>query len=73
MSAGVVAQAILRGVKTAASSTSLRCITDIRLVLIDDIVFLLFKEEAFQVFSTDVVDRGELSETAFYFSFISFL
>ncbi|XP_035004639.2 protein mono-ADP-ribosyltransferase PARP15 [Hippoglossus stenolepis] len=57
MGAGVVAQAILRGVKTAASSTPLRCVTDIRLVLIDEKVFLLFKEEALQVFSTDVVDR----------------
>ncbi|XP_034424676.1 protein mono-ADP-ribosyltransferase PARP14-like [Hippoglossus hippoglossus] len=60
MGAGVVAQAILRGVKTAASSTPLRCVTDIRLVLIDDEVFLLFKEEALQVFSTDVVDRVSL-------------
>ncbi|CAB1451418.1 unnamed protein product [Pleuronectes platessa] len=60
MDAGVVAQAILRGVKTAASSTPLRCVTDIRLILIDDIVFLLFKEEALKVFSTDVVDRVSL-------------
>ncbi|XP_053272661.1 protein mono-ADP-ribosyltransferase PARP14 [Pleuronectes platessa] len=60
MDAGVVAQAILRGVKTAASSTPLRCVTDIRLILIDNIVFLLFKEEALKVFSTDVVDRVSL-------------
>ncbi|XP_053272435.1 protein mono-ADP-ribosyltransferase PARP14 isoform X2 [Pleuronectes platessa] len=60
MNAGVVAQAILQGVKTAASSTPLRCVTDIRLVLFDKTFFLLFKEEALKVFSIDVVDKVSL-------------
>ncbi|KAF3697819.1 hypothetical protein EXN66_Car013500 [Channa argus] len=51
MDPGVVAGAIIRGLKTA-TSTPLHCLTDIRLVLIKIDVFLAFKEEAMQVFST---------------------
>nr|XP_019950902.1 PREDICTED: poly [ADP-ribose] polymerase 14-like [Paralichthys olivaceus] len=57
MDAAVVAQAILQGVKTAASLAPLRCVTDIRLILIKIKVFLPFKEEATQVFPTDVLNR----------------
>lgn len=54
---GVVAGAILRGVKTATSSTLLYCLTNIRLVLIKIKVFLKFKEEAMQMFPTDGINR----------------
>ncbi|XP_027143801.1 poly [ADP-ribose] polymerase 14 isoform X4 [Larimichthys crocea] len=54
---GVVASAILRGVKTATSTTSLNFLTDIHLVLIKINVFLAFKEEAMQMFSTAVINR----------------
>ncbi|XP_071316077.1 protein mono-ADP-ribosyltransferase PARP14-like [Trachinotus anak] len=47
---GVVARAILRGVNTATSSTSLHSLTNIRLVLIKIEVFLAFKHRASQVF-----------------------
>ena len=67
MDAGVVAQAILRGVQTATLSTPLRCVTNITLVLIDEDVWSLFEEEALQVFPTYAAERGELSETAFFF------
>ena len=54
---GVVAGAILRGVKAATSSTSFHYITNIRLVLIKINVFSAFKEEAMQMFST-VINKG---------------
>ncbi|XP_045919832.1 protein mono-ADP-ribosyltransferase PARP14 [Micropterus dolomieu] len=54
---GVVAGAILRGVKTATSSTPLYCLTNIRLVLIKIKVFLKFKEEAMQMFPTAGINR----------------
>ncbi|XP_073331280.1 protein mono-ADP-ribosyltransferase PARP15 [Pagrus major] len=54
---GVVASAILRGVKAATSSTSLYSVTNIRLVLIKINVFLAFKEEAMQMFPTAVINR----------------
>uniref|UniRef100_A0A671W1L0 Poly [ADP-ribose] polymerase n=3 Tax=Sparus aurata TaxID=8175 RepID=A0A671W1L0_SPAAU len=54
---GVVASAILRGVKIATSYTSFHYITNIRLVLIKINVFLAFKEEAMQIFSTAVINR----------------
>ncbi|GLD53861.1 poly [ADP-ribose] [Lates japonicus] len=57
MDPGVVASAILRGVNTATSSAPLYYLTDIRLVLIKINVFLEFKEEATQMFSTAVVNR----------------
>ena len=56
---GVVASAILRGVKAATSSASLYYITNIRLVLIKINVFLAFKEEATQMFPTAVINRGK--------------
>lgn len=59
MDPGVVASAILRGVNTATSSAPLFYLTDIRLVLIKINVFLEFKEEATQMFSTAVVNRGD--------------
>ncbi|XP_033181608.1 protein mono-ADP-ribosyltransferase PARP14-like isoform X2 [Mastacembelus armatus] len=60
MDPGVVASAILRGVRTATSSTPLYCLTDIHLVLIKINVFLAFKEEAMQVFTTPAVNRVSL-------------
>uniref|UniRef100_A0A3Q3K0R8 Poly [ADP-ribose] polymerase n=1 Tax=Monopterus albus TaxID=43700 RepID=A0A3Q3K0R8_MONAL len=57
MDPGVVARAILRGVRTATLSTPLHSLTDIRLVLIKINVFLAFKVEAMQVFSTAVINR----------------
>ncbi len=59
MDPGVVAGAILRGVKTATSSTPLYCLTNIRLILFKINVFLAFKEEAMQMFSTAVIKRGD--------------
>lgn len=58
MDPGVVAGAILQGIKTETSSTPLFCLTDIRLILIKINVFLAFKEEAMQVFPTVVINRG---------------
>ncbi|CAK6978810.1 protein mono-ADP-ribosyltransferase PARP14-like [Scomber scombrus] len=55
---GVVAGAILRGVKAATSSTPLLSLTKIRLVLIEINVFLAFKEEAMQMFATAVINRA---------------
>ncbi|XP_035531363.1 protein mono-ADP-ribosyltransferase PARP14-like [Morone saxatilis] len=54
---GVVAAAIIRGVKAAIMSTPLTSLTDIHLVLIKINVFLAFKEEAMQMFSTAVINR----------------
>ena len=56
----VVARAVLRGVKDATSSFGLNSLTDIRLVLLKINVFLAFKEEAMQMFSTAVINKGDL-------------
>ncbi|KAG7241535.1 hypothetical protein INR49_025440 [Caranx melampygus] len=53
---GVVAGAIIRGVKAATSSTPFYYLTDIRLVLIKINVFLEFKEEAMQQYPTPSVN-----------------
>ncbi|KAF3837179.1 hypothetical protein F7725_004643 [Dissostichus mawsoni] len=53
----VVARAVLRGVKDATSSFGLNSLTDIRLVLLKINVFLAFKEEAMQMFSTAVINK----------------
>ncbi|GLD53862.1 poly [ADP-ribose] [Lates japonicus] len=45
----VVAHAILRGIKTATSSTPLYCLSNIRLVLIKIKVFLAFKHQMMQM------------------------
>lgn len=55
---GIVAGAIIRGVKAATSSIPLCSLTKIRLVLIKSSVFLAFKEEAMQVFPTNVINRA---------------
>ncbi|KAK1889991.1 Protein mono-ADP-ribosyltransferase PARP14 [Dissostichus eleginoides] len=57
---GVVARAVLRGVKDATSSFGLNSLTDIRLVLLKINVFLAFKEEAMQMFSTAVINKGSV-------------
>ncbi|XP_070711308.1 protein mono-ADP-ribosyltransferase PARP14-like [Pempheris klunzingeri] len=57
LDAGVVAGSILGGVKTATASTPLHSLTNIRLVLKEINVFLAFKEEAMQMFSTAVINR----------------
>ncbi|XP_024144303.2 protein mono-ADP-ribosyltransferase PARP14 [Oryzias melastigma] len=49
---GVVAGAILRGIKTATSSRNLCKLTRVHIVLIRIKVFLVFKEEATQMFSS---------------------
>uniref|UniRef100_H2LUQ0 Poly [ADP-ribose] polymerase n=1 Tax=Oryzias latipes TaxID=8090 RepID=H2LUQ0_ORYLA len=54
---GVVAGAVLRGIKTATSSRNLSKLTCIHLVLIRMKVFLVFKEEATQMFSS-VIKRA---------------
>ncbi len=55
---GVVAGAILQGIKAATSSSILYCLTDIHVVLIKINVFLAFKEKAMQMFSP-VINRGD--------------
>lgn len=71
MDPGVVAGAILRGVKAATSSTPLYSLTDIHLVLNRISIFLLFKEKAMRMFSTAVIERGDGNFhnpfTAFFF------
>ncbi|XP_044039273.1 protein mono-ADP-ribosyltransferase PARP14-like [Siniperca chuatsi] len=59
---GVVAGAILRGVKAATSSTPLYCLTNIRLVLFKINVFLAFKKEAMQMYSTAVINRVSMPQ-----------
>ncbi|XP_037334946.2 protein mono-ADP-ribosyltransferase PARP15 [Pungitius pungitius] len=54
----LVAGAILRGVRQATSSPIV-CLTDIRIALNKIKVFLAFKEEAMQVFSSALIDRGD--------------
>ncbi|XP_056225852.1 protein mono-ADP-ribosyltransferase PARP14-like [Seriola aureovittata] len=53
---GVVARAVLRGVKIATSSASLYSLTNIRLVLIKIRVFLAFKHQATQTFPSAVIN-----------------
>ncbi|XP_028285396.1 protein mono-ADP-ribosyltransferase PARP14 [Parambassis ranga] len=55
---GVVAGAILRGIRTATPPFLVGGITDIRLILIKIDVFLAFKEEAMQVFPTAVTNTA---------------
>ncbi|XP_038587306.1 protein mono-ADP-ribosyltransferase PARP14 isoform X2 [Micropterus salmoides] len=62
---GVVAGAILRGVKTATSSTPLYCLTNIHLVLIKIKVFLKFKEEAMQMFPTAGINRVSVPQFSY--------
>lgn len=64
---GVVAGAILRGIKTATSSTPFYSLTNIRLVLIKINVFLEFKKEAMQTF----VALTNTSSGDFLFHFFS--
>ncbi|XP_029382789.1 protein mono-ADP-ribosyltransferase PARP14-like [Echeneis naucrates] len=52
----VVAEAILRGIQTATSSTSLRSLANIRLVLIEIEVFLAFKGQASQAFPCSAIN-----------------
>ncbi|KAJ4949538.1 hypothetical protein JOQ06_021049 [Pogonophryne albipinna] len=59
---GVVARAVLRGVKDATSSFGLNSLTDIRLVLFKINVFLAFKEKAMQMFSTAVINKASLPQ-----------
>ncbi|KAG7241534.1 hypothetical protein INR49_025439, partial [Caranx melampygus] len=61
MDPGVIARAILQGVKTATSSTSLCLLTNIRLVLIEVKVFLAFKRQATQLFPSDVFNTVSVS------------
>ncbi|KAJ4949533.1 hypothetical protein JOQ06_021044 [Pogonophryne albipinna] len=59
---GVVAGAVLRGVKDATSSFGLNSLTDIRLVLLKINVFLAFKEKAMQMFSTAVINKASVPQ-----------
>jgi len=54
----LVAQTILRGVSTTASSGRLRSLTSIRLVLIKISVFLAFKQRAMQMFPSADISTG---------------
>ncbi|KAM4537581.1 uncharacterized protein PAE49_021870 [Odontesthes bonariensis] len=54
----LVAQRVLRGVDTTASSGRLRTLTNIRLVLIKIHVFLAFKQRAMQMFPSADVSTG---------------
>ncbi|KAM3590312.1 uncharacterized protein V6R79_007435 [Siganus canaliculatus] len=51
----VVADAILRGVKAATSSTTLVCLTNIRLILLKINVFMAFKKKASEIYPTEAV------------------
>ncbi|XP_040929894.1 protein mono-ADP-ribosyltransferase PARP14-like isoform X2 [Betta splendens] len=62
MDPGVVAGAILQGIKTAILSTPLSCLTDIRLVLININLVFAFAKKAMQVFPTVVIDRVSASQ-----------
>lgn len=54
----VVAHAILCGIKTTTSSSSLHFVTNIRLVLNKINVFLTFNHQTTQMFQHAVIDRG---------------
>ncbi|KAK2862993.1 hypothetical protein Q5P01_002526 [Channa striata] len=58
----VVALAILRGIKTATSSTPLHFLTNIRLVLIKIHVFMAFKHQTTLMFSHAVVKSVSVAE-----------
>uniref|UniRef100_A0A672FWT9 Macro domain-containing protein n=1 Tax=Salarias fasciatus TaxID=181472 RepID=A0A672FWT9_SALFA len=60
---GLVAGAILRGIKNATTSTHLHMLRDIRIILYKMDVFLAFQEEAMQIFSTAVYCTGALPKT----------
>lgn len=59
MDPGVIARAILQGVKAATSSSPLCSLTNIRLVLIKIKVFLAFKHQATQLFPSEVIKTGK--------------
>ncbi|KAM4612294.1 uncharacterized protein ACJ7VT_012847 [Polymixia lowei] len=63
MDPGIVAGAILRGVKSTVSSTPLRCLSSIRLILIKINVFLAFKEAAMQIFPSIVANTASLIQS----------
>ncbi|KAJ4949537.1 hypothetical protein JOQ06_021048 [Pogonophryne albipinna] len=70
---GVVAGAVLRGVKDATSSFGLNSLTDIRLVLFKINVFLAFKEKAMQMFSTAVINKASVPHSTSQQSVFRFL
>ncbi|KAM3590808.1 uncharacterized protein V6R79_016936 [Siganus canaliculatus] len=53
----VVANAILRGVKAATSSTTFVCLTNIRLILFKINVFMAFKKKALEIYPTAAVSN----------------
>ncbi|XP_029943869.1 protein mono-ADP-ribosyltransferase PARP14-like [Salarias fasciatus] len=59
---GLVAGAILRGIKNATTSTNLHTLRDIRIILYKMDVFLAFQEEAMQMFSSAAYCTGALPE-----------
>uniref|UniRef100_A0A672GIB3 Poly [ADP-ribose] polymerase n=1 Tax=Salarias fasciatus TaxID=181472 RepID=A0A672GIB3_SALFA len=59
---GLVAGAILRGIRSATTSTHLHSLCNIRLILYKMDVFLAFQEEAMQIFSTAEYCTGALTE-----------
>uniref|UniRef100_A0AAQ6A958 Poly [ADP-ribose] polymerase n=1 Tax=Amphiprion ocellaris TaxID=80972 RepID=A0AAQ6A958_AMPOC len=59
---GVVADAILRGIKVEMSSGSIQSLTNIRLILIKINVYLAFKEEVMQTFSAVVMQKALLPQ-----------
>ncbi|XP_029943872.1 protein mono-ADP-ribosyltransferase PARP14-like [Salarias fasciatus] len=63
MQPGLVAGAILQGIKNATTSTNLHTLRDIRIILYKMDVFLAFQEEAKQMFSTAVYSTGALPKT----------
>lgn len=67
---GVVAGAILRGLKNA-TALPLNSLVKVRLVFLKIRVFLAFKEEATQMFSTAVINRGKKKNqiNSFFFTF----
>uniref|UniRef100_A0A7N6FI70 Poly [ADP-ribose] polymerase n=1 Tax=Anabas testudineus TaxID=64144 RepID=A0A7N6FI70_ANATE len=58
----VVAQAILRGIKTTTSSTPLHFVTNIRLVLNKINVFMAFKQQTTEMFPHAVISRVSVSQ-----------
>ncbi|XP_026208326.1 protein mono-ADP-ribosyltransferase PARP14-like [Anabas testudineus] len=58
----VVAQAILRGIKTTTSSTPLHFVTNIRLVLNKINVFMAFKQQTTHMFPHAVISRVSVSQ-----------
>lgn len=72
----VVAQSILHGVKTATSSTHLKFLSKIRLVLLKINVFLAFKHQITQIFPHAEINTGNekfiLVLTSRYFMVIKY-